>query len=108
MLIAGNYWVLIDSLDRQNLAMVPVGGIGSSEMLSLMSSHFREFLREADVFLRDHTADQQRCGLVVSAQQNIHRLFSKFSLKATAQFKDFKKRCQVGRHPVLFAASQCR
>jgi hypothetical protein len=77
-------------LDRQNLAMVPVGGIGSTEMLSLMSTHIREFLQEADVFLRDHAADQQRRGQVVSAQQNIHRLFSKFSLEGTAQFKDFK------------------
>jgi hypothetical protein len=77
-------------LDKQNLAMVPVGGIGSDEMLSLMSSHVREFLKEADVFLRDFAADQNRRGLVFNAQQNIHQLFSKFALDATAQVANFK------------------
>lgn len=77
-------------LDKQNLALVPVGGIGSTEMLSLMSTHIREFLQEADVILRDQATNQQKRGLIVSAQQNIHRLFSKFSLEGTAQFKDFK------------------
>lgn len=77
-------------LDKQNLALVPVGGIGSAEMLSLMSTHIREFLQESDVILRDHATNQQQRGLVVSAQQNILRLFSKFSLEGTAQLKEFK------------------
>lgn len=77
-------------LDKQNLAMVPVGGIGSEEMLSLMSTHVRAFLREADVFLRDYSADVNRRGLVANAQRNSQHLFSKFSLDATARSKDFK------------------
>ncbi|WP_427551215.1 hypothetical protein ACQE3D_18960 [Methylomonas sp. MS20] len=77
-------------LDKQNLAMVPVGGIGSEEMLSLMSTHVRAFLREADVFLREYSADVNRRGLVANAQRNTQRLFSKFSLDATARSKDFK------------------
>lgn len=77
-------------LDKQNLAMVPVGGIGSDEILSLMSSHIREFLKEADVFLRDYAADQNHRGLIFNAQQNIHQLFSKFALNATAQAATFK------------------
>ncbi|WP_171696238.1 helicase [Methylomonas sp. ZR1] len=77
-------------LDRQNLAMVPVGGIGSEEMLSLMSTHVRAFLREAEVFLRDFSADVNRRGLVSNAQKNTQHLFSKFSLDATARSKDFK------------------
>jgi hypothetical protein len=77
-------------LDKQNLAIVPVGGIGSEEMLSLMSTHVREFLKEANVFLRDYSTDANRRGLVVNAQANTEHLFSKFSLDATSRSKDFK------------------
>ena len=77
-------------LDKQNLAMIPVGSIGSEEILSLMSTHVRVFLREADVFLRDFSTDVNRRGLIVNAQRNTQHLFSKFSLDATARSKDFK------------------
>ena len=77
-------------LDKQNLAMVPVGGIGSEEMVSLMSTHVRAFLKEADVFLRDYSADANRRGLVANALKNTQHLFSKFSLDATARSRDFK------------------
>lgn len=72
-------------LDRQNLAIVPVGGIGSEEMLSLMSTHVRDFLKECDIFLRDSASSKERRGLVSNAQKYAVHLFSKFSLDATAQ-----------------------
>ncbi|MFZ4702607.1 MAG: helicase-related protein, partial [Candidatus Methylumidiphilus sp.] len=70
-------------LDRQKLALVPVGGIGSEEMLSLMSTHVRDFLSECEVFLRDSSSDKEHCGLIVNAKSNVERLFSKFSLDVT-------------------------
>ncbi len=72
-------------LDRQRLAIVPVGGIGSKEMLSLMSTHVRNFLKESNIFLRDSAADRTRCGLVSNAHKQAYHLFSKFSLDATSQ-----------------------
>jgi hypothetical protein len=72
-------------LDRQHLAIVPVGGIGSEEMLSLMSTHVRDFLKESDIYLRDSSSDAGRRGLVSNAQKYAFHLFSKFSLDATAQ-----------------------
>jgi hypothetical protein len=77
-------------LDRQNLALVPVGKIGSDEMLSLMSTHVREFLKEADVFLRDYSAASTLTGLVTAARNNVELLFSKFALDATAKTTGFK------------------
>ncbi|GAB6142435.1 hypothetical protein JCM14076_31650 [Methylosoma difficile] len=82
-------------LDKQNLAMVPVGGIGSEEMLSLMSTHVRSFLKEADIFLRDHASDTNRRGLVANAQSNTQLLFSKFSLDATAKSSSFKSVARI-------------
>src|SRR5207244_2304389 len=40
-------------LDRQRVAVVPVGGIGSEEMLSTMSAQVRRFLHECQVLLHD-------------------------------------------------------
>ncbi len=82
-------------LDKQNLAMVPVGGIGSEEMHSLMSTHVRVFLKEADIFLRDYSSDANRRGLVADAQHNTHLLFSKFSLDATAKSREFKSVARI-------------
>lgn len=70
-------------LDRQPLALVPVGGIGSEEMLSLMSTHVRDFLSECEVFLRDSSSGKQYGGLMATAQSNVKHLFSKFRLDAT-------------------------
>jgi len=77
-------------LDNQKLAMVPVGGIGSEEMLSLMSTQVREFLKECDIFLRDSSSDKDRRGLVSNAQKYATRLFSKFALEGTAKQRDFR------------------
>ncbi|MCX7100916.1 MAG: hypothetical protein NTX38_05355 [Methylobacter sp.] len=77
-------------LDKQNLAMVPVGGIGSDEMTSLMSTHVRSFLKEAEIFLRDYSVDTNLRGLVVNAQKNVQQVFSKFSLDGMARTLDSK------------------
>ncbi len=83
-------------LDRQNLAIVPVGGIGSEEMLSLMSTHVRDFLKESDIFLRDSSSDVERRGLVSNAQKYAFHLFSKFSLDATAQQSSMRSAVRLG------------
>jgi hypothetical protein len=82
-------------LDKQNLAMVPVGGIGSDEMLSLMSTHVRDFLKESDIFLRDISSDKERRGLVANAQKHTQHLFSKFSLDATAKSQGLKSMARI-------------
>lgn len=82
-------------LDRQHLAIVPVGGIGSEEMLSLMSTHVRDFLKESDIFLRDSVSDSARRGLVSNAQKYAHHLFSKFSLDATSRQSTMRSAVRV-------------
>lgn len=82
-------------LDKQNLAMVPVGRIGTEEMHSLMSTHVRMFLKETDIFLRDYSSDANRRGLVANAQKNTQLLFSKFSLDATAKSREFKSVARI-------------
>ncbi len=71
-------------LDRQHLAIVPVGGIGTEEMFSLMSAHIRDFLKESDIFLRDLSSAVEQRGLVSNAKKYAYHIFSKFSLDATA------------------------
>ncbi len=82
-------------LDKQNLAMVPVGGIGTEEMLSLMSTHVRDFLKESDVLLHDNSTSNDQRGLVVDTQKLVQHLFSKFSLDATAKSSNFKSVVQI-------------
>lgn len=72
-------------LDRQCLALVPVGGIGSEEILSLMSTQVRDFLSECEVFAKDCAAGWDLRGLVFDAKRNATHLFSKFALEATAR-----------------------
>jgi hypothetical protein len=67
-------------LERNRLAVVPVGRIGTDETLSLMSTHVAEFLRESEVFLHDSRSPRELRGLVTNAQRNVRELFSKFSL----------------------------
>ena len=83
-------------LDRQQLAMVPVGGIGSEEMLSLMSTHVRDFLKECDIFLRDSSSDKDRRGLISNAQKYAMHLFSKFSLDATGKQSELRSVARLG------------
>jgi len=78
-------------LDKQNLALVPVGGIESVEMRSLMSTHVKEFLQESNVFLRDYkVSSKSASGLIANAQKNTRDIFSKFQLEGTAKTNTFK------------------
>jgi len=82
-------------LEKQNLAMVPVGSIGTEEMLSLMSTHVRTFLKESEVSLHDDSSTQNQRGLVVSTQELVKNLFSKFSLDATAKSRNLKSVARI-------------
>ena len=82
-------------LDGRNLAVVPVGGIGTEEMLSLMSTHVREFLKECDIFLRDSGSSVEHRGLVANAQKYATHLFSKFSLDASSQRSDLRSAVRI-------------
>jgi hypothetical protein len=77
-------------LDKQSLAMVPVGRIGTEEMLSLMSTHVRTFLAESDVLLNGDSTTREQKGLIADAQEMVKVMFSKFSLDATAKSRDLK------------------
>lgn len=68
----------------QPLALVPVGGVGVDELLSLMSQHVLTFLSEADTYVRG-TSGKDKAGMVAKARTNCYDLFSKFRLQALAR-----------------------
>lgn len=67
---------------RQPLALVPVGGVGTEELVSLMSQHVTNFVKEAEVY-KVRGKDPERVGLIKAAQAKIIRLFSRAKLQAT-------------------------
>ena len=69
---------------RQSLALVPVGGVGLEELMSLMSQYVTQFIAEADTFVHDGGHDDLS-GLVARARTNCYELFSRFRLQATAR-----------------------
>ena len=69
---------------QQSLAVVPVGGVGVEELMSLMSQYVTQFIAEADTFVRGAGMDGLK-GLVASARTNCYDLFSRFRLHATAR-----------------------
>lgn len=66
---------------RQSLALVPVGGVGLEELVSLMSQNVTQFVKEADVAWR-RIKDDEKVRLVKSVQANIIELFSHTKLQA--------------------------
>lgn len=78
---------------RQPLALVPVGAVGTEELVSIMSQHVTTFLKEADVF-RVRGKDPSRVGLVRAASSNILELFSRTKLQAIGR-KDADTRTVV-------------
>ena len=73
---------------RQSLALVPVGGVGLEELVSIMSQNVTAFVKEADVVWR-RVKDVEKVSLVKSAQSNIIELFSNTKLQAVmAREKD--------------------
>jgi hypothetical protein len=72
---------------RQSLALVPVGAVGTEEMVSLMSTNVTEFIEEADVFTRRSSNEDHR-RLIKAAQANVAELFGRPRLNATATSAD--------------------
>lgn len=69
---------------RQSLALVPVGGVGLEELMTLMSQYVTQFIAEADTFVRGGGRDDLS-GLVAKARTNCYELFGSFRLQATAK-----------------------
>jgi len=77
-------------LDRRRIALVPVGGIGSEDMLSLMSTQLRAFLRECQVLLHDSKVHGDLMGLIVNADRTARSVFSNCELVGTARNWGFR------------------
>jgi len=69
---------------RQKIALVPVGGVGLEELVSVMGQHVNDFLREADVYQR-RSGDNELKGLVENAKRNVVELFQSLKLRAVAK-----------------------
>ncbi|MGZ8338612.1 MAG: hypothetical protein ACXWU9_03450 [Telluria sp.] len=78
---------------RQPLALVPVGAVGTEELVSIMSQHVTNFLKEAEVF-KLRGKDPTRVGLVKAAGANIIELFARTKLQAVGK-KDVDTRTVV-------------
>ncbi|MBK1642363.1 hypothetical protein CKO12_10830 [Chromatium okenii] len=70
-------------LDKQRLAIMPVGNIGSEDTLTLMSTQVRTFLNESMVIITDEHDYLDQKGLVKNAVEAITEIFANFSLEAT-------------------------
>jgi hypothetical protein len=66
---------------RQPLALVPVGAVGTEELVNIMSEHVTSFLNEAEVF-RIRGKGPTRVGLVRAAASSIVELFARTKLQA--------------------------
>lgn len=103
---------------RQSLALVPVGGVGLEELVSLMSQNVTQFVKEADVAWR-RIKDPEKVGLVKNAQANIIELFSHTKLQAVmakaedrrtmVRYDDAKELCNLASgalRPLLVYATE--
>ena len=79
-----------DASLRQSLALVPVGGVGLEELVSLMSQNVTQFVKEADVAWR-RIKDPEKVGLIKNAQSNIIELFSHTKLQAVMAKADDRR-----------------
>lgn len=66
-------------MPNRNLALVPVGQVGTSELLSTMNQPLHTFLKEGQVYLRENPSNPLN-GLVKNAMTNVQNLFSAFQL----------------------------
>lgn len=71
-------------LTQHALALVPVGGVGLEELMSLMSQYVSAFIREADIYLKRAGSNELQ-GLVQNTRANIVELFARFRLQGTAK-----------------------
>lgn len=74
-------------LPRRSLALVPVGGVGTTELLSTMSQALGLFRKEARVFLREKHPEKLQ-GLISNASANVEALFGSFKLVGLAAGPD--------------------
>lgn len=69
-------------LRSKKLALVPVGNIGASELLTTMSQTIQEFLRESKTFAIRHKENKENANKVYAAHNNAATLFKRHCLKA--------------------------
>lgn len=69
---------------KQSLALVPVGGVGVDELVSLMSQFVTQFVKEAEIF-RGTSKDKDLLATVLRAQENVREIFSKTRLRGVAK-----------------------
>ncbi|BDB29546.1 helicase (plasmid) [Cupriavidus sp. P-10] len=82
-----------DSGLRQPLALVPVGAVGTDELISLMSQYVAEFVKEAEVF-KLQSRNQELVSLALRAKANVEEIFSRAKLHGVAK-KDADGRSMV-------------
>jgi hypothetical protein len=68
----------------QKLAVVPVGAVGSEELISLMSQFVSQFVREAEVF-KARGEDRELVGLVTRASTYVQEIFGRSQLNGVAR-----------------------
>ena len=69
---------------KQHLALVPVGAVGTEELISLMSQYVSEFVKEAEVF-KLQSGDRDLVGLAQRAKANVEEIFSRTKLQGVAK-----------------------
>ena len=69
---------------KQHLALVPVGAVGTEELISLMSQYVSEFVKEAEVF-KLQSSDRDLVGLAQRAKANVEEIFSRTKLQGVAK-----------------------
>jgi len=68
----------------QKLALVPVGAVGVEEVVSIMSQHVNAFLKEGEVYIREHKREEAK-GLVTMALKNIRAIFARTRFEGIAR-----------------------
>lgn len=74
-------------LEKQQLSIVPVGGIDSSEMLSLMATSVREFVKEVSAIIREKKYTDEK-GVLQTVSDAIINIFGKYRLDAWSKKSD--------------------
>ncbi|MDI1258272.1 hypothetical protein [Aquabacterium sp.] len=73
-----------DAALKQPLALVPVGAVGTEELISLMSQYVSEFVKEAEVF-KLQSNDRDLIALAQRARANVEEIFSRAKLHGVAK-----------------------
>ncbi|MES2261612.1 MAG: helicase [Pseudomonadota bacterium] len=105
VMLRSTIWTRItgDAGLRQPLALVPVGAVGTAELVSIMSAHVSNFVREAEIF-KARGKNPERVGLARAAQENVIELFARTRLQAVGK-KDADTRTMV-KQPELAAVME--